>query len=121
MRIIVIMLALLACFKVWSQDRTYRSVMGEALANAYSERALEACRKASAPRTQNARITAAAWGRETGIETTLGNADVDVAIWDTQNPLWSRRFRDPYLVLTSATAGTRCAYDVTGNTATLSN
>ena len=44
MRMVVIGLVLLAGLKVWTQDRTYRSVMGDALVEAYRERAIEVCR-----------------------------------------------------------------------------
>ena len=39
MRIIVIGFAILACIKVWTQDRMYRAIMSDALVQAYRERA----------------------------------------------------------------------------------
>lgn len=121
MRIVVIILVLLASAKVWSQDRTYRTVMGDALVKTYSERVLDACRRLSATRTPSATATTMIWSRDTEIEATIGNSDVNVAIWDTENPLWSRRFRDPHIVLTStAFPGTRCAYDLNARNASLS-
>jgi hypothetical protein len=122
MRFVVITLILLASVKVWTQDRMYRSVMGEALVDAYRERAIEVCRKQTAKKLPVASVaTATLWSTASAAEVTLGDPDVDVAIWDTQNPLWPQRFKNPHLVLTTAEGPeTRCAYDLHAGVATLS-
>jgi len=123
MRSVVIILLLLAGLKVWTQDRMYRSVMGDALVTAYRERAVEICRKTAAKKLPpGAGATAAdLWSVSSEAEVTLGDSDVDVAIWDTQNPLWTQRFRNPHLILTGAgRSRAHCAYDLHAGVATLS-
>jgi hypothetical protein len=122
MRFIVVILVLLAGVKVWTHDRTYRSVMGEALVTAYRERAIELCRQQTAKRAHVASSTIASlWNDNSGAEVTLGDSDVKVAIWDTKNPLWPQRFRNPHLILTGAgESSAHCAYDLHAGVATLS-
>jgi hypothetical protein len=123
MRMVVIGLVLLAGLKVWTQDRLYRSVMGEALIEAYRERAIEVCRKQS---TKTVRVATAGgvtglWGSGSEAEIIIGNPDLDIAIWDTQNPLWGERYQHPNLVLTGAgETPAHCAYDLRDGIATLS-
>ncbi len=110
MRTILLGLALLAGFKVWFQDHTYRAAMADAVVEAYRERAVEVCRRSALKRPTD---TSSIWGLDSRAEITMGDSDVGVAIWDTQNPLWNRRFRDLHVILTSTAAGNkRCAYDV---------
>jgi hypothetical protein len=120
MRMVVIGLVLLASLKIWTQDQTYRSVMGDALVEAYRERAIEVCRKITTKRPAAATSPEAtgAWNAGSDAQVTIGNPDLEVAIWDTENPLWAQRFRNPHLVLANDRAN--CAYDVRGGTATLS-
>jgi hypothetical protein len=123
MRTILLGLVLFAGVKVWLQDHTYRTAMGEAVVEAYRERAIEVCRKNATKRVAGSRDDGAAvWRSAPEAEAVIGNPDIDVAIWDTQNPLWSQRFRDPHLILTSSTGmvSTRCAYDVREGGATVS-
>ncbi|MBS0267815.1 MAG: hypothetical protein JSS54_02425 [Proteobacteria bacterium] len=119
MRKILLGLLLLAAAKVWYQDHAYRTAMGEAVIEAYRERAIEVCRRNAPKRPAGARDDATvastvastvSWGPASSIEAVIGNPDINVAIWDTQNPLWTQRFRDPHLILTAG--GSRCAYDV---------
>lgn len=115
MRTILLGLVLLAGAKVWYQDRAYRVAMGEAVVEAYRERAIEVCRRNAPKRVAGSRDDGAAqWESTSQVEAVIGNPDIDVAIWDTQNPLWRQRFRDPHLILTASTGGrsARCAYDV---------
>ncbi len=103
----------------------YRAVMSTALIEAYRERALEVCRRQSEKpaRTQAAHAAIpGAWSGTSGAEIVIGNAEIDVAIWDTENPAWSQRFRHPNLVLTSSsgTSPRRCSYDLAAGIATLS-
>jgi hypothetical protein len=122
MRFVVLILVLLAGVKVWTQDRTYRSAMGEALVTAYRERAIEICRQQTAKQARIASSTVASlWNASSDAEVTLGDSDISVAIWDTQNPLWSQRFRNPHLILTGAgEPSAHCAYDLHAGIATLS-
>jgi len=119
MRMVVIGLVLLAGIKVWTQDRTYRSVMGDALVQAYRERAIEVCRKTAIKRSAAISSGASgAWNAASDAQIIIGNPELEVAIWDTENPLWVQRFRNPHLILTGERAN--CAYDVRGGTATFS-
>jgi hypothetical protein len=123
MRFVVIILVLLATLKVWTQDRVYRSVMDEALVDAYRERAIEVCRKQTAKTVPVASVQTISdlWSTSSAAEVTLGDSDVNVAIWDTQNPLWPQRFRNPHLVLTgTGESSAHCAYDLHAGVATLS-
>ncbi len=120
MRTVVFGLILLAVGKVWFQDHTYRAAMSDAVVEAYRDRAVEICRLSASRRTAASREIVAAWGPSSKAEPVVGNPDIHVAIWDTQNPLWSQRFRDLHLVLTSTNSATRCAYDVQRGAATLS-
>jgi hypothetical protein len=123
MRIVVIILVALASLKVWTQDRTYRTVMGDALVEAYRARAIEVCRKQTAKKAPvaSAAEIAGLWSANSGAEITIGDPDVSVAIWDTQNPLWPQRFRNPHLILTGAgESAAHCAYDLHAGMATLS-
>lgn len=123
MRFVVIILVLLASLKVWTQDRMYRSVVGEALVDAYRERAIEVCRKQTARTVPvaSAHTVSQLWSSSSVAEITLGDSDVNVAMWDTQNPLWQQRFRNPHLVLTGAgESSAHCAYDLHAGVATLS-
>ena len=123
MRFVVIILVLFAGLKVWTQDRMYRSVMGEALVDSYRQRAIEVCRRETAKTVPvaSARTVSELWGASSAAEVTLGDSDVNVAIWDTQNPLWQQRFRNPHLVPTGAgESSAHCAYDLHAGIATLS-
>lgn len=125
MRMVVIGLLLLAGFKVWTQDRVYRSVMSEALIEAYRERAVEVCRKQSgkgARQASNGSVTLP-WGSSSDAQIVIGNPEVSVALWDTENPQWGERYQHPNLVLTASAgeASQRCAYDLRDGLATLSS
>jgi hypothetical protein len=122
MRTILLGLLLLAGMKVWFLDHTYRTAMADAVVEAYRERAVEVCRRSASKRPAGSRDDGtSAWGLDTSAEVVIGDPDLSVAIWDTQNPLWNQRFRNPHLILTSGTGGSRrCAYDVRQGGATLS-
>jgi hypothetical protein len=123
MRTILLGLVLLAGMKVWFQDHAYRTAMADAVVEAYRERAIEVCRRSATKRGAGARDDGASvWGSASATEAVIGNPDIDVAIWDTQNPLWGQRFRDPHLILTASQGGLgeRCAYDVRAGGATVS-
>lgn len=128
MRIIVVILAVLAGLKVWSQDRLYRTAMSDALVVAYRDRAAQSCLKATDPgayarQSKSAADTTNPW-RATSVapEITIGNKTPDVAIWDVDNPMWDVRFRHPHIVL-SAPSGANgdCSFDVVAGVARLSS
>ena len=121
MRTIMFGLVLLAIGKVWFQDHTYRTAMSDAVIEAYRGRAIEVCRRSASKRQPGSRDDSGyGWGPASNAAAVIGNPAIDVAIWDTQNPLWDQRFRDPQLILTSTNSNARCAYDVRHGGATLS-
>jgi hypothetical protein len=121
MRTVLFGLILLAIGKVWFQDHTYRVAMSDAVVDAYRDHAIEICRRMALKRGTDAREDGvSAWGPASKAEAVIGNPDIDVAIWDTQNPRWNQRFRDPQLILSSTGGAARCAYDVRQGSATLS-
>ncbi|MFT3732075.1 MAG: hypothetical protein QM780_11755 [Hyphomicrobium sp.] len=119
MRMILLGLALLAGGKVWYHDNTYRTAMSDAVVEAYRDRAIEVCRRAALKRGTSGHDDGNVWGAGSKAEAVIGNPDIGVAIWDTQNPLWNQRFRDPQVILMAANAKARCAYDVRQGGATL--
>jgi hypothetical protein len=121
MRTILLGLILLTGIKVWFQEHSYRAAMADAVVEAYRQRAIEVCRRSAMKRAGVSRDDVAnTWGATSRAEAIIGNPDVNVAIWDTQNPLWTQRFRDPHLILTAAgVGGPRCAYDVREGGATV--
>lgn len=121
MRTVLFGLILLAAGKVWFQDHTYRAAMSDAVVDAYRDHAIEICRRLAVKRGPDARDDGVyAWGPASKAEAVIGNPDIDVAVWDTQNPRWDQRFRDPQLILSSMSGTARCAYDVRQGSATLS-
>lgn len=109
MRPFLILVAILAGAKVWTQDRWYRSIMQDALVQAYGEKAANTCLKEA---QRGGKQAAAVWNASTGAEVVIGNSATDVAIWDYQNPLWDVRFRHPHVLLTQPGSKAHCAFDV---------
>lgn len=126
MRAIVIGFALLACAKVWTQDRLVRAAMSEALIQAYRERAQQVCARESskeagteAPKFAST-LAKSQWSAASPAEITIGGKVATVMLWDVDNPLWNVRYRNPHLVLTSTGARKwQCSYDVTAGVAFL--
>lgn len=116
MRTLLIIVAILAGVKVWTQDRLYRSIMGDALVEAYRDRAATTCQKEAA---RAGRQGAGVWNASADAEVTIGNSSTDVAMWDYQNPLWDVRFRHPHVMLTPPGTKTRCAFDVAAGIASI--
>lgn len=121
MRTILLGLFLLAGMKIWFQEHAYRAAMADAVVEAYRQRAVEVCRRSALAHVGTIADTSASkWGAASRAEAVIGNPDVTVAIWDTQNPLWTQRFRDPHLIITGAeSGGLRCAYDIRQGGATI--
>lgn len=132
MRALVLLLAGMAGLKVWAQDHIYRSAAEDALVHAYRERAIDACQKdrpPSADRRKDGKSTHPAtnvFANPASVRVVIGKRDVDVAIWDVDNPLWGVRYKYPLLVLHpaasgigSASTGLICEFDVTLGTASV--
>lgn len=115
MRFIVMTFALLACLKVWTQDRYYRAALSDALIEAYRTRAEMVCGQASAKHGATDRVI---WSKAASADVTVGAKVATVMLWDYDNPMWNVRYRNPHLVLTSD--GPRrltCSYDMTAGVA----
>jgi hypothetical protein len=117
MRSLVLIVALLAGLKVWTQDHLYRSATSAALITAYRDRAAESCFK-SVTKTALADLKANPWQRPKLSRIVIGDPDAEVAFWDWQNPLWSVRFRHPHLELSADTPTMpTCRYDISAGVA----
>lgn len=120
MRSVVVVLAILAAAKVWTQDRIYRSAAEEALIHAYRDRAVDGCQRATrsnSPLTPNDQARLAliqAWSKPDRLTLMIGNPNVDVNIWEIDHAAWAMRFKFPYLILDAGgpTPVARCSYDV---------
>jgi len=111
MRALVILLAVLAGVKVWTQQHLYREGAQDALIRAYRERAIAACQSQQPLR---ANTPSPLWTRPASVKLVIGRRDADVNIWEYDNALWPARFKHPHVVLT-ATSGAAlpvCEYDV---------
>ena len=119
MRAVVLVLAGLAGLKIWAHEHIYRSATEDALVHAYRDRAIDACQK---DRRKDAKGVAAPWSNPSSIHLVIGKRDVDVAIWDVENALWSVRYKYPLLVLKpgSAASDLTCEFDMTLGTAVVS-
>lgn len=117
MRLIVLILAVLAGLKIWTQDQLYRAAMEDVLLKSHRERAIDAC-EASSRSLKIAHQVKSIWSRPAAVHLTIGR-DADVAAWDFENPLWGQRFRHAYIVLKGSelSANATCHYDLTDNTA----
>jgi hypothetical protein len=114
MRFLVIAFGILACFKVWTQDRMVRAALGDALIQAYRERAQQVCLK----ETAKSGGAPSQWPTAAKAEITIGSRVGGVMPWDFDNPLWDVRYRHPHLVLTSSgPKPVRCSYDLSAGVA----
>jgi hypothetical protein len=117
LRALVVVLAVLAGVKVWTQERLYRDGAGEALLLAYRDRAIAACQM-SAPDAPASRaadpigrlseraapVSTAAlplWTKPSSVSLSIGRASAQVSIWELNNELWPARFKHPHVVLTA--------------------
>jgi hypothetical protein len=119
MRFLVLGFGLLACVKVWTQDRMVRAAMGEALIQAYREKAQQVCGqeslKADPVKREGLKGGAGSnpWATSTADEITIGSKLTSVMLWDYNNPMWDVRYRHPHLVLTThGNRKLRCSYDL---------
>lgn len=128
MRLVVVVLAVLAAAKVWSQDQIYRAATEEALVTAYRPKAIEACSALPVPEMAVARSDTArraiaqAWLQPSTTRIVIGNPDVNVRFWQVDHTAWDVRFRHPNLVLDAGEPRpiVRCSYDMTLGRASIS-
>ena len=122
LRALVLMLAVLAGVKVWTQERLYREGARDALLLAYRDRAIAACQM-SAPDTQigspvgrpsAAPASLPLWTRPSSVSLAIGRSSASVSIWEINNELWPARFKHPHVVLTAKDRlpYAVCEYDV---------
>lgn len=112
---LILALVGLAGFKVWSNDRLFRSGTEDALLTAYREHAAESCA------VEGRRLGAGA-GQAKGwkdARVVIGSDRVPVYLWDYANPLWDQRYRHPHLYLNADGHGVACRYNVIAGTARL--
>jgi hypothetical protein len=109
-RALVLILALLAGVKVWSQERLYRQGAEEALMLAYRDRAIAACQSQEPAKVASASALPL-WTRPSTVALSIGRKSAGVSIWDVNNELWPARFKHPHIVLTTS-PGAVCEYDV---------
>lgn len=120
MRIVVMILALLAGAKVWTQDSLFRAGAEEALVLAYREPAIAACRKET--RTLDGeQLRGVTWTTTDPVHMMTGNGRVKVSPWQVDHELWGARYRNPYLVVDSPerSPGYRCEFDILYGQATI--
>lgn len=118
MRLVVMVLALLAGAKIWTQEQIYRSATEDALMHAYRGQAIASCRAAPLPAATGSsadparRHLAAGFAQPASARLEIGNRDVSVAIWEVDHAAWAMRYTYPYIVLETTAPAARCAYDV---------
>lgn len=110
LRALVVVLAVLAAAKLWTQNRLFHDGASDALLLAYGERAMAACQSQDMPRAVGG---APLWTRPASVDLAIGRSGVDVQIWQLANDRWPARFKHPHVVLTLAgTPAPVCEYDV---------
>ena len=123
LRLMVLVLALLAGAKVWTQDTLFRAGAEEALVAAYRDRAIMACQKLPAKRfeTATAAVPPALWAKPQTVRMKTGSRNFDVFFWQVDSPLWNARYRNPYLVLNGGedSLPVACEFDILYGTAAL--
>jgi hypothetical protein len=113
MRGFVLILAVLAGVKVWTQERLYRQGAEEALLLAYRDRAIAACQSQQPTRVASVG-TSPLWTRPASVALEIGRSSVDVSLWQLDDALWPARYKHPHVVLTAQAGAPRsvCEYDV---------
>jgi len=121
MKAVVILLALLAAAKLGYHEYLFRGGTRDALIGAYKEHAVQACQRDV--RSQTLGVGAQAWTNPKAVRLVIGKSSIDVYPWQVDDPLWSARYRNPYLVLTTASqraATVSCEYDIVNAAASVS-
>jgi hypothetical protein len=109
-RAIVLILAVLAGAKLWTQQRLYHQGAEEALMLAYRERAIAACQSQEPARVASI-SSLPLWTQPTTVALSIGRKNAGARLWEINNPQWPARFKHPHIVLTTE-PGAVCEYDV---------
>lgn len=118
-RLGVLILAAVAAGKLGYQEYVFRSTAENVVVSTYGHAALKACTRQS--KRIRAKVPNAEWQNKARIKLVVGNANLDVSIWQFNHRLWHARFRDPYLRLTTANTvrHATCDYDIKRRVATI--
>ena len=117
-RLLVLLLAILAGIKVWTQERLYREGAQDALILAYRDRAIAACQMSAPDSSVGHRPASPAslplWTRPASVAVVSGRSNAEVSIWEVNSALWPARFKHPHVVLTASDRlpYAVCEYDV---------
>ncbi len=119
MKAVVFILVVLASLKLGHHEYLYRSATREAIVAAYQERAARACREDA--RSAFLGVTPQAWSAPTSVQLMIGKSSLDVQFWQVDNKLWSARYRNPLLVLSTGSprGSVYCEYDIVNAAATV--
>lgn len=134
MRVILFLLVALALGKVGTQSYIRQQSAKDTIINAYREHALAACRQTKVSEVLPGGQGGAASGElvrsgtfqqtpggEDGVsvELVIGKADVNVRLWQTSHVHWATRYKDPFLIVRTASSEgpVVCEYDITRGTA----
>ena len=117
MKPLAIVLALLAAAKLAHQEYLFRTATRDAIIGAYKAHAAAACQ--SDARRTGLDVPVQAWLNPVSIDFVIGNAALDVNLWQVDNALWNARYRNPYLLLTAEPRSglVHCEYDIVNSAA----
>lgn len=123
MKVLVVVLAILAGLKVWTQQSLHRAASEQALLKAYGSAAISSCQRTTAKEAEyisNLRKSVD-WSTPQSAKVIIGDDSVEVSIWQVDHKDWDRRFKTPYIHLTSgaATRSKVCVFNVFTGQATL--
>lgn len=112
MKIVVFILVLLAALKLGHQEYAYRTATRDIIVAAYKDRAALACQKDS--RNASLGLAPQAWANVSSVNLVIGKSTLSVQVWQVDSPLWSARYRNPFLILdANARSGqVYCEYDI---------
>lgn len=121
MKALVIVLAILAGVKVWTQQSLFRAASEQALMKAYGSAAMASCQKTSRRGTKlipNLRQSID-WSQVHSAKVVIGDETIDVAIWQVDHENWEQRFKMPYIHLKTGQASKPhvCIFNVMTGTA----
>ncbi len=119
LKAVVMALGLIAMAKVGTQEYLFRSGTKDVLISAYRERAVAACQKDQ--RNQILTTNSMVWAKPAEVRVVIGKTDLDVWFWQVDHSLWSARYRNPYLYLSSSDrlSPASCEYDIVHGIATI--
>ncbi len=112
-RALVIVLAILAGLKIWTQDHLYRSAVEEALLAAYRLPAQAACQAqpATGPTGLPLTVRNLDWSKHDEAQILIGDTNVTVPIWHFDDPNWKSRYKQAIIRLTLGDRLSRVACD----------